>query len=426
MKKSLFNLAALAAALLAGAGTAIAQEEPVTDPSQVKVIPPIPVVKRMQVTKQAAMSSSALISSTTASPALKIFPYTVVSPRDGQTYSGSIVGGDPRNNLARTTSVPVVIIPLRIVFTGTVRTFDPTSPDAGCLGSLTALDHTKASHMFSPVANHTINGVNMGNTTFIDAFQRAQFWQDSIGGPGVSTKPAYHLALPYTVAPTQTITMANNSAGVGVTVSPTGDCSTNATSADNPPRLAEVDINFMDGKLNAIITSLGLTPAQFPLFLTYRTVMTDGPPANGQCCILGYHNSSTGLVSNPGQTYGIANYDNDHVFTGVKNVSVISHEILEWVNDPSTNNLVPEWGNIGQVGGCASAGTGQNNFETGDPLSGKLQPGVVMSNGVTYFAQENAFFSWFLGTGFTGAGGKYSSNGTFTGYAKNCPPGGTN
>ena len=53
-------------------------------------------------------------------------------------------------------------------------------------------------------------------------------------------------------------------------------------------------------------------------------------------------------------------------------------------------------------------------------------PGVPMPNGVTYHPQENAFFSWFMGPVFTGAGGKYSSNGTFGGDAKTCPTGGTN
>ncbi len=105
-----------------------------------------------------------------------------------------------------------------------------------------------------------------------------------------------------------------------------------------------------------------------------------------------------------------------------------SAESMEWVNDPSTVNLTPEWGNIGQVGGCAVSGSthtpGQNNLEVGDPLSGTLSPGITMPNGVTYHPQELAFYSWFIGGPSTGAGGKYSSNGTFSGYAKPCATGG--
>jgi hypothetical protein len=50
----------------------------------------------------------------------------------------------------------------------------------------------------------------------------------------------------------------------------------------------------------------------------------------------------------------------------------------------------------------------------------------VTVNGFTYHVQELAYFSWFYGGASIGAGGKYSSNGTFRGYARLCPPGGTN
>jgi hypothetical protein len=294
----------------------------------------------------------------------------------------------------------------------------------------TALAQTTASPMFNPVPNYTFNGVNMGNVTFIDGFQRAQFWQDAAGGPMVNAKPAFHTALPYTVAAVQTLTMANSRTGTGASYAFTGtECGANSTAVENPAKnYAFIDINYLDVQLNNIIAALNVPPSTFVFFLTYRTYMTDGAPGtlSGNCCILGYHSSDFINPANPGHTYGIAGLDTGFLFSGVKNTSTMAHEILEWMNDPSGNNLVPEWGNIGQVGGCTAAGTGQNNLETGDPMSGLNHPGVVMPNGITYFAQENAFFSWFMATGFTGAGGKYSSNGTFTGFAKNCPPGGTN
>jgi hypothetical protein len=324
------------------------------------------------------------------------------------------VGGNPFNNGARTTTVPVVIIPLRIQFTGLVRNFDPTSSDNGCIGvGNTALSLTQASPLFNVVPNFTMNGVNLGNVTYPDAFQRASFW------PQVSTKtPAYHLGFNVSVAANQTISVANDNSN-GATLSVTGHCSTNLVTSDNPPRLGIVNINTIDPLLNTIITNLGINHSQFPLFLIYDVVMSDGSAGNlGNCCILGYHNGS-GIISDPGQTYGIAQYDPGYAFAGSKDISVLSHEIMEWVNDPSISNLTPLWGGIGQVGGC------QDNLETGDPLSGTLAPAILMPNGVTYHPQEQAFFGWFLGTP-AGAGGKYSSNGTFGGFAKACPPGGTN
>jgi hypothetical protein len=89
------------------------------------------------------------------------------------------------------------------------------------------------------------------------------------------------------------------------------------------------------------------------------------------------------------------------------------------MNDPLGSNATPPWGGIGQV----AAGSCQDNFEVGDPLTGTLF--AIALNGYTYHMQELAFFSWFFNSPTTaslGAGGVFSSNGTFTG---DCPPGGT-
>lgn len=358
-------------------------------------------------------------------PALPLWQYHVVSPRDGSTYIGSMVGGNPFNRGARATNVNVVLIPVRIQLTGTIRNFDPTSTDTGCLGSTvpdTALSRTQGSPLFNSVANFMMNGVNVGTTTFPDAFQRAAFWSN------VSTvAPAYHTNFSVTVGPTQVLTTANNAAGSGASVSLSSDCGTNALTSDNPPRYAEMDINYIDAQLNTIITNLGLTANQFPFFILYRTFMTIGPPNQGQCCVLGYHStvSNSPTTAVPGQTYGIGMYDLGQAFGPTSNdISALSHELMEWINDPSGVNLVPEWGNIGQVGGCTGGQPGQNNLEVGDPLSGTLAPAITMLNGVTYHAQEMAFYSWFIGGPSLGAGGKYSSNGTFSGFAKNCSSGG--
>ena len=408
----------MSATVLAVVAVPMLAQEPVLDPATLKVITPSKkLMSNLQMFKQSASTTSVV-------PALPLWRYQVVAAQDGNTYTGAVVGGNPFNRGARTTNVNVVLIPLRVVLTGTVRTFDPTSPDSSCLSN-TALTLTQQSPLFNPVANYTMNGVNLGTVTYPDAFQRGQFWQQ------VSTvSPAYHTAFNVTVKPVQTITTPNSSAGNGASYGFTGDCGTNATNVDNPPRDAFLDINWVDVQLNTIITNLSLTANQFPLFVTYRTYMTDGPPGNlsNNCCILGYHSTVTNVVdpAQPGQTYGIAGYDNNFLFKGVKDMSTLAHEFMEWVNDPSTINPTPMWGNIGQVGGCKVSPftDGQNNFEVGDPLSGNLDPAIVMGNGVTYHPQEQAFYSWFYGGSSFGAGGKYSSNGTFTGFAKLCSAGG--
>jgi hypothetical protein len=394
----------LAAALLGGLANLYGQE-PQLDPGSLSVINSPVVVHNG--------TSDAQRINFVNPPVLQTFPYQFTSPRDGNVYSGTLVGGNPFNRGARTTTIPTVLIPLRVQFTGTVRNFDPTSADNGCLGvGNTAMSLVQGSPVFTPT-NFTINGVNVGNTTFPDAFQRASFWTAVSGG-----SPAYHLALNVSVAAKQTISVVNGSVN-GATFSVSGSCSTNTTAVDNPPRLGLVDINFLDPILNTIITNLGLTDNQFPFFVIYGVVISDGPAnTTANCCILGYH-SGSGVPATPGRTYGIGEYDQSYIFGGTKDISPISHEVQEWVDDPSGNNPVPAWGGIGQVSGC------QNNLEVGDPMSGTLMPAIVMPNGKTYHLQEQAFFSWFMGTPVTGAGGKYSSNSTFGGFAKPCPTGGT-
>jgi len=58
----------------------------------------------------------------------------------------------------------------------------------------------------------------------------------------------------------------------------------------------------------------------------------------------------------------------------------------------------------------------------GSPASGRDHPLQKDSNDES----ELAYFSWFYGGASLGTGGKFSSNGTFAGAAKLCPPGGTN
>src|SRR5205807_9210043 len=136
-------------------------------------------------------------------------------------------------------------------------------------------------------------------------------------------------------------------------------------------------------------------------------VAYDSSPSN--CCYLGYHsafNTPSGI-----QTYAVSIYDNTRAFgSGNSDISALSHEVGEWMDDPYVNNPTPSWGNIGQVSGC------QGNLEVGDPLSGTLFPAVTMgSNHYTYHLQELAFFSWFYNSQTDpsiGAGGKFSNKGT--------------
>ena len=134
----------------------------------------------------------------------------------------------------------------------------------------------------------------------------------------------------------------------------------------------------------------------------------DNPFAN--CCVLGYHNAFGSTV----QTYSVFELDGNQLFSNMNpssktiDVSTLSHEVAEWLDDPLGTNPTPPWGHTGQVSGC------QNNLEVGDPLSGAIMPTIAMSNGFNYDVQELAFYSWFYRQSPSlGANGWYSDNDSF-------------
>ena len=216
----------------------------------------------------------------------------------------------------------------------------------------------------SPIFNNFpfVEGTtNVGTTQYIDAFQRANFWQ-SVG----SVTPNYHTLLsPVTTKTLQTIVVPPSA---GVTVGPF--CGTQ--------KIGEVDINFVDAQLQALITKLKIPATSLPLFINYDVFET-----NGGCCILGYHSAT---VTN--QTYAIATYNDAGLFSKpIQDIHALSHELGEWMDDPFGNNIVPTWGNIGQASGC------QTNLEVGDPVTGTAFTATL--NGFTYHPEDLVFFSWF-------------------------------
>lgn len=251
-----------------------------------------------------------------------------------------------------------------------------------------------------------MNGVNVGNTQYIDANQRAQFWS-YVGGTN------YHLVFQFTVLPSVRLTLPGQTYQFN---NPAFHCST----------FAAVDINVMDNALQSLIAPGGpyagtVNVGNFPMFIMRNVVETEVVNGQTECCILGYH---SGFYNN-GQLQVYSPFDLDTIGGfGPGFTDTMSHEVAEAVNDPTGFNLTPTWGNIGQTLGVC-----QNNFEVGDPLSeGFGTPSkpfsVVGANGLTYSTQELAFFSWFYGGPSLGAGGLYSNNGSFKGYQILCANGG--
>ena len=329
--------------------------------------------------------------------------YSVVSPVDKKTYTGTIIGNNPATKPGGITVVPMVIVPVRLVFKYSATTsfiFDPTVADAGCLGTgNTGVSLLQASPLFSDVT-YTAKGVNVGTSQYIDLFQRANFWNDVSASGGAN----YHTLLGAAVLPVQTVTVASANTGVpkGTVFSESVFCGKNTGNVNQAGKLGVMNINFWDPTAQSLITKLGLNPNTFVFFLFYNSVMSTSPVT--ACCTLGYH-SFKGA-----QTYGVGDFQGDpNWIVDTADTSPLSHELGEWMNNPIGVNATPAWGHIGQVSGC------QANYEVGDPLSGKPLLAVKMPNGFTYHVQELAFFNWFYRISpSTALNGWDSLAGTFT------------
>jgi hypothetical protein len=347
-----------------------------------------------------------------AIPGLPLWTFNVESNRDGNEYTGVMVGTSPFNGGSGQTSVVTQVVPI-VIKTHTVgtavsstgiittapgnTTFDPTRADRACLGSRN--NNPLRLFLQSPLlqaADFNYGGTDVGTTQATDAFQRASFWK-------VIDRQDYHV----TLGPVRTFDpiVIDIPAASGLAL---------ATSALGPPNFCApmgiIDINLFDLLLNnnvlPALAARGVNHGTFPIFFLHNLVMSIGDPTNlGNCCVLGYHGTGN---ADPTQTYSPMDFDSTGLF-GVSGLdtAVASHEIAEWMDDPFGNNPTPPWGHTGQVGAC------QNNLEVGDPLTGTEAPRIAMPNGFTYHLQELAFFSWFYTSRSIGVNGWFSDNATF-------------
>jgi hypothetical protein len=369
----------------------------------------------LPVTKSVAQTSALM----SANP-LPNWNYSIVSSRNGNTYTGTIIGRSPYNRGKTTTNIPTQVIPLIITINDgtTTVTYDPTIVDP-CVtpGSHTDVDVITGSPIFTaPAAAWSMGGVNVGVGLYHDAFQRAEFWSLLAGTP-------YHLVLNRSTLASQSVSF-NSSQGTNYVASSLVAGACGNVGVISIASLDTVVQNLITGPLAGTVNT-----GTFPIFLTHNVVAAEtGHSIFVNCCILGYH---SGFNVGPNlQIYSPFSLDTSGLFGG--DVSTLSHEMGEAINDPTTNNATPLWGGIGQVQPSPTPQTCQGNFEVGDPLSPGFPTGpfetpfTVVQNGLTYHMQELAYLSWFLGNPDLGTPGFYSNNSTFTGFAKVCPPGGTN
>ena len=274
----------------------------------------------------------------------------------GHNYKYNMVGTAPSSNA--TTTIPVYIIPLKIVITSTTGTKVKFDPKHMLPNGNTVTQNTVVSPIFDSTTTYTQGGVDVGTTQYIDAYQRANFWGT------VQTNPNYHLLLGGpTVLAEQTLAPP---ASRGTTGSPLGF------------KVGLVDIDWFDAHVQKLISKFTqIQPNSLPIFLTYDVYLTEF----GSCCIGGYH-SSEGSIAAP-QAYAQFSYI-DRVGQFAQDVSALSHEVGEWADDPL---VVTVNGNNTPCGA----------LENGDPLEGNVNYGgfPYVLNGFTYNLQDLVTLPYF-------------------------------
>jgi len=293
---------------------------------------------------------------------------------NGNTYPYTMIGTDPSQGSA-TTTVPVTIIPLKIVFSdGT--TFDGSQQVTNVLNS----------PLFQPAS------FSSGTTQFGDAMQRAEFWKIVS-----KTSPDYHVLLTTpTIAPVVTIHVPATDGSVRVTA--------------NGVVVGTVYFGWFNSKLEGLLGSDGIAPNMLPFFLSYN-VFTFFDRGGSACCLAGFHQ----VIYSNLQTFIWGSYLSPGVYPGMQDINFLSHEVAEWMNDPFDNNVVPSYKLP-----FNPQGTCQSLLEVGDPLIGIAYE--VEVGGTVYHPQDITFLSWFARQAPSeGIHGRYTYRGTFKSYAPTCP-----
>jgi hypothetical protein len=352
-----------------------------------------------------------------------VYSFFEPSSRSNSVNYGFMVGTSPfSKDDVHGSSVHTFVVPLvfkvhqvatdfgtdangNLILTGITNkdaTFDVTKPAPACLGSKNNVPFKLA--VESPVfESHrwVWGGTDLGDTQYVDAFQRANFWR-ALGEDAED----YHVRLkPVDVLPPVVLDFPTGS-GIGLPQS----SSFLGYSACAPTVL--VDFNYFDELLDYIVipklAAEGVNASNFPMFIggnvIWGQVIGTLPIFFGEAS--GYHSLSD---LDPAQNYGVAAFGDDNVLNWPDAV-VLSHEVGEWMNDPTGSNYVQLY----DVNALSPTGpvACQGNYETGDILAGTFMPPVVGKNGYSYTIQELAFFSYFYGGPSLAVHGWYSNNDT--------------
>ncbi|HWX55511.1 MAG TPA: hypothetical protein VN176_13045 [Verrucomicrobiae bacterium] len=279
---------------------------------------------------------------------------------DGRPFPLTLVGKAPKEG--GTTEVKTQVIPVSMFFEGFA--------DVG--GNPIVLDVNTVLPLALNSPNFRAASYPSGFTQFADAAQRAQFFH--------SMDPNWHTML----TPPQMLKPV-------VIDVPRGAASLYRVPSGRV--FAIVDTGFFVSQLNTIIQTEDLDVEALPIALTTDVFLSPGASISG-CCVLGFHTAFDGGQRENTvllQTFIWASWIDDGIFGGtLADVTPLSHEISEWMNNPFGSNVVPPWAFPNGAGGC------QDNLETGDPVAVFANSGFpVTIDGFTYHPQSQALLQWF-------------------------------
>src|SRR6266853_2475637 len=275
------------------------------------------------------------------------------------TYTYRMIGSNPGAGSA-TIQVPVMIVPIDIYYPG-LSAFKVDTPFCGVgTSGLTTITNSPLFQAYPFYAAPSPFGGGqtfVGNTQYVDAFQRANFWDK------VSTvSPGYHVLFgPVNTYPPRNLNLLASDATVSYA----------QTSCGALPKLTLKDQSTIDNFIIGLLPALGTGSSTLNIFLVRNVAFNSGN--------LGGTHSTDGPNL---PTYIKASIADPGIFQApFQDVYMLAHELAEWVDDPyAPSNSTPT---------CA----GMNILEVGDPVNGTGMS--IFANGFTYSLPDLVFLAGF-------------------------------
>ena len=279
----------------------------------------------------------------------------------GRTFPFTLVGSTPQSG--GTTEIPTQLISVSLMLEGFIN----QDGQPIILGGDSVIERLQNSPNFRNATYQT------GFTQFADAVQRAQFFH-------IMAQDWHTLLKPPEVVREVTIDVPRGMARV-------------YRSRATGTIYALVDTAFFISHLNTMVQMADLHPDSLALIVTSNVFLAPNVEVK-KCCVLGFHTAfDAGQIGDRRQIQTLvwASWIDPGILgTSVADVTPLSHEISEWMNNPFGVNQVPPWQSPAAPGGC------QNNLETADPLATLPNAGYpVTIDGFTYHPQSQVLFSWF-------------------------------